>query len=75
MENTSHNTENKEILGVLFDTITYFSEDQLNILIDGMNEAQAKHIIESALHSCHSRGVFSLLESELVSKAIRTINK
>jgi len=75
MENTSQHTENKEILGVLFDSITYFSEDQLNILIDGMNEAQAKHILETALHSCHNRGVFTLLETELVSKAIRTMNK
>jgi hypothetical protein len=77
MENTEFNKEmsekNEEIIGSLFDTINYTSKEQVNLLIDNMTNEQAVYCLEQAINSCHSRGAFTLLESELVSKSFRLL--
>ena len=78
MENTENTEEmskkTQEIIGSLFDTIHYTSNEQLNSLIDCMNEEQAIYCIRQALIACHVRGAFTMEETEAVSKSLRVIN-
>ena len=78
MKNTKNTEEiskkTQEIIGSLFNTIHYSSNEQLNLFIDGMNEEQAMYCLKEALIACHVRGAFTMEETEAVSKSLRTIN-
>jgi len=78
MKNTKNTEEiskkTQEIIGSLFDTIHYTSNEKLNLFIDGMNEEQAIYCIRQALIACHVRGAFTMEETEAVSKSLRVIN-
>ena len=63
--------KNKEIIGEIFNTISYTSSDDLNNLIDNMTDEQLSYFTRLALTSAFHRGSFSLTESEIVSKIIR----
>ena len=76
MENTSVSQENNkknQVIGNLFDTIHYSSEEQLNTFLDNMNDDQAIYCIKQALNYCHLSGMFSLTESEAISKSLRVL--
>ena len=76
MENTIQPQEinkKKEVIGNLFDTIHYTSQEQLNTFLDTMNEDQAIYCIKQALNYCHLSGMFSMTESEAISKSIRVL--
>jgi hypothetical protein len=76
MENTENSEKiigKNEMMGSLFDSIDYTSNEQINTFIDNMTEEQAIYCIEQAIYSCHSRGSFTLLESEVISKSLRRI--
>ena len=76
MENTDKSQENNEkkpIIGNLFDTIHYSSEEQLNAFLDNMNDDQAIYCIKQALNYCHLSSMFSLIESEAISKSLRVL--
>ena len=66
--------KDSKIVGSLFDSIDYTSKEQIDTFIDNMTKEQALYCIEQAIHSCHSRGAFSLMESEVISKSLRLIN-
>ena len=78
MENTDFEEKitkkDSKIVGSLFDSIDYTSKEQVNTFIDNMTEEQALYCIEQAIYSCHSRGAFTLLESEVISKSLRKFN-
>ena len=76
MENINEpqqNYEKKTPIGNLFDTIHYSSEEQLNTFLDNMNDDQAIYCIKQALNYCHLSGMFSLTESEAISKSLRVL--
>ena len=62
-----------KILGTLFGTINYDSEENLSKFIDGINPAQAAYCIQQALTFAHLSGTFSLRESEVISKSLRIL--
>jgi hypothetical protein len=66
------NTEN-EPLGYLFESIAYQSPTNVEELIDTMSVEQSYYIITEAIHMAYSKKIFSLQESEILSKALRTI--
>jgi hypothetical protein len=68
MENTE---KNEDILGTIFDDVHFTSQTDLNLLIDGMS--QASIFIKKSLECAYRRGVFTLQESEIVSKSLRYI--
>ena len=78
MENTDSEEKitkkDDKIIGSLFDSIDYTSKEQINTFINNMSEEQAIYCIEQAIQSCHSRGAFTLLESEVISKSLRLFN-
>ena len=63
--------KNKEIIGEIFNTISYTSSEDLNNLIENMTDEQLSYFTSLALTSAFHRGSFSLTESEIVSKIIR----
>jgi len=65
---------NKKNINMLFDTISWESSTQLNKLIDNMYDEQVRFLIIKALESSFTRGAFTLIESEIVSKLIRKIS-
>lgn len=69
------NNDNKTPIGRLFGCIDYFDLEQLNSLIDNMTDAQSKFMIIKSLQYSFEKGVFSLEESEIVSKCIRELTK
>lgn len=63
------NNQNTKIFG----SLEIDSTETIKTLIDEMNREQAMFLLSESIKYSHRRGVFSLLESEIVSKAIRKI--
>lgn len=62
-------------IGQLFDNIPYSSEEEISMLIENMNTAQATLMITQALEMSIRQNIFSLHELEIVLKSIRILNK
>ena len=60
--------------GNLFGTIDLLSEEHLEIILS-MNNDHALYYLIEAIKSAHSKGVFTIGESEVISKSIRTLIK
>jgi hypothetical protein len=68
------NTEKKdEILGEIFNSITYNSNEDLNSLIDNITPEQLVFFTNLALTAAFQRGSFTIVETEIVSKIIRSL--
>jgi len=67
--------ENKEPIGFLFNSIAYYSEESVDNMIDSLSKENIVYILKQALEYSHSKNIFSLLESEIISKSLRIINK
>jgi hypothetical protein len=67
-------TEKKdEILGEIFNSITYKSSEDLNALLDNITQEQLKLFTNLALTSAFQRGSFTIVETEIVSKILRNL--
>jgi hypothetical protein len=67
--------EQEQLFGKLFNSIPLYTEEHLGIILDTMDKEQsAYYLIQAVSHAYHS-GVFTIGESEIISKAIRTISK
>jgi len=66
--------EQKQPIGLLFDSIGYYTPSDIDSLCDDMNLEQAYYMIIKALEYSHNSRVFSLQESEIVSKSLRIMN-
>lgn len=65
----------ENIFGVLFETIKLENENHLEAIIQSMDKNSANYVITQALSYAYRRGAFSLGESEVVSKALRVMNR
>jgi hypothetical protein len=61
-------------LGSLFGTIHYNTNEDLNSFISNLNEEQSLYCIVESIRYIQSKGLFSLEESECLSKSIRVIS-
>jgi hypothetical protein len=68
-------SENKEPIGILFDSMNYYSNEDLNTFISSINQEQALFCIIEACKAAYDRKSFSLLESEVLSKSLRIMTK
>ena len=66
--------EQKQPLGLLFDSIAYYTPNDISSICDNMNLEQAYFMIIKALEYSHNHRIFTLQESELVSKSLRIMN-
>lgn len=68
------NTDNKEF-GRLFNTIPIISEEHLDIILQTMSPKDSIYILVQAVKHAYNNNVYSIGESEVISKSIRVISK
>lgn len=64
--------ENPAIL-FLFDEVAVYRVEDIDSLIDNLTDEQAKYMTIKALQMAYKRGVFTLTESEIISKSLRIL--
>ena len=67
--------EQTENYGNLFGTINLLTEDHLDIILSSMDKEHSIYYLVEAVKSAHSRGAFTIGESEIISKSIRVLSK
>jgi len=65
----------KNPIGQLFGTINYTSQSDIDKFVENMNPEQAFYILNLSLKYSQSKGLFSLEESEVISKSLRVFTK
>jgi hypothetical protein len=65
----------EEIFGNLFGTINLLNEDHLELLLNNIDKDHAIYYLVEAVKSAHTRGAFTIGESEIISKSIRVVSK
>ena len=65
--------ENK-LFGTLFSSIDLKSEEHLDIILSTMDKDHAIYYLVEAIKSAHRKGAFTIGETEVISKAIRTLS-
>lgn len=63
----------EENINTLFNTINYRTTNELNRFVDDMNVDQALFCLVRATRYGHEKGIFSIEESEVISKSIRLL--
>jgi len=61
--------------GTLFNSLEYKSSDGLNDFISNLTDEQAKLCLIEAVKYSFLRGIYSLEESEVLSKSLRLLSK
>jgi len=64
---------NLKPIGELFETIQFFSENDVNNLIDNLDEIQSFYFINLSLEIAKKNNLFSILELEIISKSLRKL--
>jgi hypothetical protein len=67
-------SEEKEPIGLLFDSIAYYTPEDIENLTDGLTFEQSFYIITQALDYAYKSGIYSMQETELLSKSLRILN-
>jgi hypothetical protein len=66
--------EDIKLFGKLFNTIPLTSEEHLDVIIQTMTKESALYILVQSVKYAHHNGLFTLAESEVISKCIRVIS-
>jgi hypothetical protein len=69
------NDNESEIFGNLFGSIDLLNESHLDAILMTMDRDHAIYYLVESVKCAHKRGSFSIGESEVISKAIRTLSK
>jgi len=64
---------NTKPIGELFETIQFFSDDDVNNLIENLDEIQSFYFINLGLETAKKHNLFSILELEIISKSLRKL--
>jgi hypothetical protein len=67
--------ENKDVYGVLFNSIPLNDEGHLEILLNAMDRDASVYYLHQAINHAFKMGCFSLGECEVLSKAMRISSK
>lgn len=67
--------QEEEIYGKLFNVIPLMDENHVDILLETMNKETAVYYLTHAVNLAFHNGIYSLGESEILSKSIRLLNK
>jgi hypothetical protein len=60
---------------VLFDTFEFNTNEDLNYFILNLTKEDANNCIIQSLIASYKRGAFTLVESEIISKSLRLLDK
>ena len=72
---TNTETTEEKPQGTLFDTITYYKSSDLDNFMNGMSKEQAIYCLLQACQAAYNRKAYTLVESELLSKALRLLTQ
>jgi hypothetical protein len=67
--------EQEKLFGKLFNSVPLLTEDHLQTLLDVMDKEQAIYLLVQAVNYAYLNGVYSLGETEVISKSIRVLSK
>jgi hypothetical protein len=67
--------EKEQPQGFLFDSIAFYSEESVENMINNLDKKTVYYVLTQALAYAHTKNVFSLTESEIISKSLRILNK
>ena len=65
----------KQNYGVIFGDINLVSEEHLQAILDTLNRDTAQYFIIKSVLIAYQKGVYTLGESEIISKSIRLLSK
>jgi hypothetical protein len=67
--------EEQKLFGKLFNSIPLLNEDHLEVLLQTMDKETSIYFLIQAVKYAHESGVYSLGETEVISKCVRTLSK
>ena len=65
--------QQKQPILFLFEDVAVYKPEDIDNLIDTLSEEQAKFMLIRAVQMAYKNGLYSLTESEIVSKSLRTL--
>ena len=65
--------QEKQPIAFLFEDVAIYKPEDIENLIDNLTEEQAKFMLIRAVQMAYKNGLYSLTESELISKSLRTL--
>ena len=65
--------QEKQPIAFLFEDVAIYKPEDIDNLIDNLTEEQAKFMLIRAVQMAYKNGLYSLTESEIVSKSLRVL--
>ena len=65
----------KQNYGTIFGDINLTSEEHLQAILDTLNRDSAQYFLIKSVLIAYQRGIYTLGESEIISKSIRVLSK
>ncbi len=65
--------QQKQPITFLFEDVAIYNIEDIDKLIDTLTEEQAKFMLIKAVQMGYKSGIYSLTESEIISKSLRTL--
>jgi hypothetical protein len=65
--------QQKQPIAYLFEDVAIYNPEDIDNLIDNLSEEQAKFMLIRAVQMAYKNGLYSLTESEIVSKSLRIL--
>jgi predicted ATP-dependent serine protease len=65
--------QEKQPIAFLFEDVAIYKPEDIENLIDNLTEEQSKFMIIRAVQMAYKNGLYSLTESEIVSKSLRML--
>jgi hypothetical protein len=65
--------QQKQPIAFLFEEVAIYKPEDIDNLIDNLTEEQSKFMLIRAVQMAYKNGLYSLTESELVSKSLRIL--
>lgn len=69
------NNQQEKPIGSIFDNTNYYNLSDLDSFISSITYEQAMYFLVEAVQSAYRRNAFTMVESEVISKSIRTLTK
>ena len=63
----------KTPIAFLFEDVAIYKPEDIDNLIDNLTDEQAKFMLIRAVQMAYKNGLYSLTESEVISKSLRTL--
>jgi hypothetical protein len=65
--------QEKQPIALLFEDVAIYKPEDIDNLLNNLTEEQAKFMLIRAVQMAYKNGLYSLTESEIVSKSLKTL--